>query len=97
MHTGTMTLDEATQFFITEGHQTLAVSEREAKRGTSDPTYLVYTLGKLEILKLRADYKKKMGDKFILEQFHNEFLQQGDPPIKIIREKMLGQNSGPVL
>jgi len=95
-HTGKMTLDEATEFFIKEGHQTPAVSEREAKRGTSDPTYLVYTLGKLEILKLRADYKTKMGDKFSLEQFHNEFLQQGYPPIKIIREKMLG-NDSPVL
>jgi len=96
MHTGKMTLDEATQFFIKEGHQTPAVSEREAKRGTSDPTYLVYTLGKLEIMKLRSDYRQMMGDKFSLEQFHNEFMQQGYPPIKIIREKMLG-NDSPVL
>ncbi|HZP25178.1 MAG TPA: DUF885 domain-containing protein [Terriglobales bacterium] len=96
MHTGKMTLEEATQFFVKEGYQTQAVAEREAKRGTSDPTYLVYTLGKLEILKLRTDYKQKMGDKFGLEQFHNEFLQQGYPPIKIIREKMLG-NDSPVL
>ena len=96
MHTGKMTLDEATQFFVKEGYQTQTVAEREAKRGTSDPTYLVYTLGKLEILKLRADYKQKMGDKFSLEQFHNEFLQQGFPPVKIIREKMLG-NESPVL
>jgi uncharacterized protein (DUF885 family) len=96
MHTGSMTLAEATQFFIKEGYQTAAVAEREAKRGTADPTYLVYTLGKLEILKLRADYKDKMGDKFNLEQFHNEFMQQGNPPIKIIRQKMLG-NDSPVL
>jgi uncharacterized protein (DUF885 family) len=96
MHTGNMTLEQGTDFFIKEAHQTPAVAEREAKRGTSDPTYLVYTLGKLEILKLRADYKQKMGDKFSLEQFHNEFMQQGYPPIKIIREKMLG-NDSPVL
>ncbi len=96
MHTGKMTLPEATEFFIKEGHQTPAVAEREAKRGTSDPTYLVYTLGKLEIMKLRADYKQKMGDKFNLEQFHDEFMKQGYPPVKIIREKMLG-NSSPVL
>jgi len=96
MHTGTMTLEQATEFFIKEGHQTPAVAEREAKRGTSDPTYLVYTLGKLEIMKLRADYKQKMGDKFNLEQFHDEFMKQGTPPIKIIREKMLG-NDSPVL
>jgi len=96
LHTGKMTLDEATEFFVKEGHQTPAVAEREAKRGTSDPTYLVYTLGKLEILKLRADYKEKMGENFNLEQFHDEFIKQGYPPIKIIREKMLGNNS-PVL
>jgi uncharacterized protein (DUF885 family) len=96
MHTGEMTLPQATDFFIKEGHQTPAVSEREAKRGTSDPTYLVYTLGKLEIMKLRADYKQKMGDKFNLEQFHDEFMKQGYPPVKIIREKMLG-NDSPVL
>ena len=96
MHTGKMTLEEATEVFVKEGHQTPAVAEREAKRGTSDPTYLVYTLGKLEILKLRADYKQKMGEKFSLEQFHDEFIKQGYPPIKIIREKMLGNNS-PVL
>jgi uncharacterized protein (DUF885 family) len=96
MHTGKMTLEQGTDFFVKEGHQTPAIAEREAKRGTSDPTYLVYTLGKLEILKLRADYKQKMGDKFNLEQFHTEFLQQGHPPIKIIREKMLG-NESPVL
>jgi uncharacterized protein (DUF885 family) len=69
MHTGTMTLEQATEFFIKEGHQTPAVSEREAKRGTSDPTYLVYTLGKLEIMKLRADYKEKMGRKSTSSSF----------------------------
>ena len=61
MHTGKMTLDEATEFFVKEWHQTPAVAEREAKRGTSDPTYLVDTLGKMEIMKLRADYKQKMA------------------------------------
>ena len=96
MHTGKMTLAQATDFFVKEGYQTAAVAEREAKRGTSDPTYLVYTLGKLEIMKLRADYKAKMGDKFSLEQFHDEFLKQGFPPIKVIRKTMLG-NDSPVL
>jgi uncharacterized protein (DUF885 family) len=76
--------------------QTQAVAERETKRGTSDPTYLVYTLGKLEIMQLRDDYKKKMGDRFNLEQFHNDFLKQGFPPIAIIRRAMLG-NDSPVL
>ena len=96
MHTGKMTVQQATDMFVKEGYQTQAVAEREALRGTSDPTYLVYTLGKLEILKLRADYKQKMGDKFSLEQFHDDFLKQGFPPVKIIRQLMLGNNS-PVL
>jgi uncharacterized protein (DUF885 family) len=93
MHTGKMTFDQAIDFFQKEGYQTKAVAEVETKRGTSDPTYLVYTLGKLEIMKLREDYKKKMGAQFTLQQFHDTFLQQGFPPIKIVRQTMLGDDS----
>lgn len=93
MHTGKMSFDEAEEFFQKEGFQPKSVAEVETKRGTSDPTYLVYTLGKLEIMKLREDYKEKMGDKFSLEQFHNTFLRQGFPPIKVVRETMLGDES----
>ena len=96
MHTGKMTVEEATEFFVKEGHQVRPVAEKEAKRGTSDPTYLVYTLGKLEILKLREDYQKAKGGKVNLEAFHNAFLQQGFPPIKIVRRALLG-NDSPVL
>jgi uncharacterized protein (DUF885 family) len=96
MHTGNMTMDQAVDFFVKEGYQSRTVGETETKRGTADPTYLVYTLGKLEILKLRADYKKKMGDKFNLQQFHDDFLKQGFPPVKVIRKAMLGDDS-PVL
>ena len=93
MHTGKMTLAQATQFFVKEGHQTSTVAEREALRGTSDPTYLVYTLGKLEIMKLRADYKQKVGASFTLQQFHDEFIKQGMPPIPIVRRIMLGNDT----
>jgi uncharacterized protein (DUF885 family) len=65
----------------------------ETKRGTSDPTYLVYTLGKLEILKLREDYRKKQGADFSLLEFHNRLMQQGGVPLKIIRKAMLGDDS----
>jgi uncharacterized protein (DUF885 family) len=58
-----------------------------------DPTYLVYTLGKLQILKLRDDYRKKTGDAFRLQDFHDAFLRQGFPPVKIIRRAMLGDGS----
>ena len=96
MHTGKMTVEEATEFFVKEGYQVRPVAEKEAKRGTSDPTYLVYTLGKLEILKLRDDYKKMKGGKYTLQGFHDAFLQQGFPPIKIVRKALLG-NDSPVL
>src|SRR5436305_14687394 len=96
MHTGKMTFDEAKDFFVKEGYQVRSVAEKEAKRGTSDPTYLVYTLGKLEILKLREDYKKMKGGKYSLQGFHDAFLQQGFPPIKIVRRTLLG-NDSPVL
>ena len=96
MHTGKMTVEEATEFFVKEGYQVRPVAEKEAKRGTSDPTYLVYTLGKLEILKLREDYKKMKGGKYTLQGFHDAFLQQGFPPIKIVRKALLG-NDSPVL
>jgi uncharacterized protein (DUF885 family) len=96
MHTGKMTFDQGVEFFEKEGYQSHMNGLRETKRGTSDATYLYYTLGKLEILKLRDDYKKKMGNKYSLEQFHNDFLKQGFPPIKLIRDLMIGDGS-PVL
>jgi len=93
MHTGHMTFDQAVDFFQKEGYQSRESAIVEAKRGTSDPTYLYYTLGKLEIMKLRADLEKKEGASFSLEKFHDDFLRQGFPPIKIVREALLGDNS----
>ena len=96
MHTGKMTMEQATEFFVKEGFQVRPVAEKEAKRGTSDPTYLVYTLGKLQIVKLREDYRKMKGNSFTLQGFHDAFMQQGFPPIKIVRRTLLG-NESPVL
>ncbi len=96
MHTGKMTFEQGVEFFVKEGYQTHAIAEVETKRGTSDPTYLVYTLGKLEILKLREDYRKLRGANFSLLEFHDKFLAQGFPPIKMIRRALLG-NDSPVL
>ena len=93
MHSGKMSFEEAVAFFQKEGYQSREAAMVETKRGTSDPTYLYYTLGKLEIMKLREDMKKKQGAAFSLEEFHNNFLKQGFPPIKIVREAMLGDNS----
>ncbi len=96
MHTGKRSYEQGIEFFMKEGYMSRDYSTRETKRGTSDPTYLVYTLGKLEIMKLRQDYRAKMGDRFSLEQFHNTFMQQGGVPIRLIRHAMLG-NDSPVL
>lgn len=93
MHTGKMSIDDAIAFFQKEGYQSKETATVETKRGTGDPTYLYYTLGKLEIMKLREDLKKKEGAAFSLEKFHDDFLKQGFPPIKIVREAMLGDQS----
>jgi uncharacterized protein (DUF885 family) len=90
------TINQAVDFFVTEGYQSRAVGLVETKRGTGDPTYLYYTLGKLEIMKLREDYKKKMGAAYSLQDFHNSFMKQGFAPIKVVRKAMLHDDS-PVL
>jgi uncharacterized protein (DUF885 family) len=99
MHTGVggaMSTDDAVNFFVTEGYQSHAIGQMETKRGTSDALYLYYTLGKLEILKLREDVKKKQGAAFSLQQFHDDLMRQGFAPIKVVRKTMLHDDS-PVL
>jgi len=96
MHTGKMSYEQGIDFFVKEGYQTHAIGEVETKRATSNPTYLYYTLGKLEILKLREDYKKMRGSAFTLQEFHDRFMREGWPPIKIVRKALLGDDS-PVL
>lgn len=93
MHTGKRTFDQGVEFFEKEGFQPHEGAIKETKRGTSDPTYLYYTLGKLQILKLREDYKKLKGAQFSLQEFHDNFLKQGFPPIRIVRHAMLGNDS----
>jgi uncharacterized protein (DUF885 family) len=92
MHTGKMTLEQGQEFFVKEGFQVRPVAEVEARRGTSDPTYLYYNLGKLQILKLREDYRKQQGSEFTLQEFHDRFMRQGSVPMKIIRKSMLGSD-----
>jgi uncharacterized protein (DUF885 family) len=93
MHRGHMTFDQGVEFFEKEGYQTHQIGLIETKRGTSNPTYLYYTLGKLEIQKLRADVQKKEGAAFSLQQFHDDFIRQGFPPIRIVRKALLGDDS----
>ena len=93
MHRGKMSFEEGVKFFVKEGYQSHENGLIETKRGTSDATYLYYTLGKLEILKLREDLKKREGALFSLEKFHDDFLKQGFPPIKIVRKALLKDDS----
>jgi uncharacterized protein (DUF885 family) len=89
MHTQNMSLDEATKFFQDNCYYEEKPARQEAMRGAFDPGYLNYTLGKLQILKLRDDYKAQEGDTFSLQKFHNELLNHGMPPIRLLREIML--------
>jgi uncharacterized protein (DUF885 family) len=93
---GKWTLEQAEDFFVNQGYQTREIAEVETKRGTEDATYLYYTLGKLEIMKLREDYRKKVGAAYTIGDFHDKFMKQGFAPIKVIRKAMLG-NDSPVL
>jgi len=94
MHTGGMSYEQGVEFFMREGYQERVNAEREARRGTMDPTYLVYTLGKIEILKLREEWKTRLGASFSLGEFHDRLLSFGMPPVKVIRLAMLGETSG---
>ena len=89
MHTQKMSVDQATKFFQENCYYEEKPARQEAMRGTFDPGYLNYTLGKLQILKLRDDYKAQQGDDFSLQKFHNELLNHGMPPIRLLREIML--------
>lgn len=93
MHTQNMTVDEATKFFMDNCYYEEKPARAEAMRGTFDYGYLNYTLGKLQILKLRDDYKVQQAGDFSLEKFHNQLLDHGMPPIRLLREELLKDKS----
>jgi len=93
VHTQNMSIDEATKFFQDNCYYEPKPARQEAMRATFDPGYLNYTLGKLQILKLRDDYKAQQGNDFSLQKFHNELLSHGMPPIRLLREIMLKDQS----
>jgi uncharacterized protein (DUF885 family) len=88
-HCQGISLDEGTKFFMDNWYQGDKPSRLEALRGTFDPGYLFYTIGKLEILKLRADYRAQEGANFSLQNFHDKVLDNGMPPIRLLRELLL--------
>jgi uncharacterized protein (DUF885 family) len=90
LHSAGMTVDEAQQLFEREAHQPPPVAQAEARRGTADPTYGYYTLGKLMILKLRDDYRASRGPAYSIKAFHDAFLRLGPLPLPLVRRAMLG-------
>jgi hypothetical protein len=90
LHTAGWSLARSEQFFQDACFQSSAVATEESLRGTQDPMYGYYTLGKLMILKLRSDYKRKMGTAYTLQSFHDALLAHGDPPVPLIRPLLLG-------
>ena len=96
MHTKGMSLEEAKDFFMREAFLTEPMAEMEAKRGAAEPMYLSYTLGKLQILSLREDLRRRQGSTFSLKAFHDRFLGCGVVPIRLVRAELLGEQ-GPDL
>jgi uncharacterized protein (DUF885 family) len=96
VHTRGMTMDEAAQFFVDHAHMERANAEREAYRAAFDPLYVVYTIGAMQIRKLRDDVRAKEGDKFDLAHFHERILSQGSLPVALLRRILLN-DEGPTL
>jgi len=88
-HCQGISIDEGTKFFMDNWYQGDKPSRQEALRGTFDPGYCFYTLGKLQILKLRSDYQKQEGAGFSLQKFHDLMLDNGMPQIRLLRELLL--------
>ena len=94
LHTRGMTVAESERMFLDKGFQDAGNARQQAARGTFDPAYLNYTLGKLMIRKLRDDWTATHGGKSAWKQFHDAFLSFGGPPIPLVRKAMLGTSSG---
>ncbi|MBL4688910.1 MAG: DUF885 domain-containing protein [Nannocystaceae bacterium] len=97
LHARGMTVSESETIFREEAHQDAGNARQQAARGTYDPAYLNYTLGKLMILKLRGDWTAHRGGRQAYKAFHDEFLSYGGPPIPLVRRGMLGADAGPSL
>lgn len=96
-HTRSMTVDQATRFFIDNAYMGETPSRIEAERGTFDPTYLVYTVGKLAIMKLRDDYKRDRNEEFSLQEFHDRLLSNGNAPLWVHRQMLLPGDKGKLI
>ena len=96
-HTLGMTVDQGTHFFMENAYMGETPARIEAERGTFDPTYLVYSVGKLAILKLREDYRREQKQEFSLEDFHNRLLSDGNAPLWVHRQMLLPGDKGKLI
>jgi uncharacterized protein (DUF885 family) len=97
LHAEDMSVEQGVRFFREEAYLEESSARREAERGTFDPMYLVYTVGKLMLLKLRQDVKQQQGKAFSLRTFHDDLLAQGTAPFWLHRQLMLGGEPGDLL
>lgn len=91
LHAEGMTLAQAEERFAKDCHQDKVTAREQAVRGTFDPGYFAYTLGKIQILALRDEAKKKLGAKFSLQRFHDALLSHGAPPVPLIKDRVLAE------
>ena len=89
IHTRGMTVEQAEKRFVDDCHQARSEAHEQAVRGTFDPGYFAYTLGKLEILALREEARKALGPRFSLQRFHDALLSHGAPPVALIHDRVL--------
>lgn len=85
------TVEQATKFIMDNCYYERKPAYEEARRGTFDPGYLSYSLGKLQLLALRDEMRRKQGSSFKLKTFHDQLLDHGMPPINLLRELLLRQ------
>ena len=97
LHCEDMSVEQGVRFFRDEAFMEEASARREAERGTFDPSYVLYSAGKLMILKLRDDYKAHAGARYSLRGFHDALLANGTVPLWLHRALMLGQPNGEML
>jgi uncharacterized protein (DUF885 family) len=90
MHTGRMTQEQSRQMFREQCYQDEGNARQQAARGTYDPAYLNYTMGKLMIRRLREDWTRSRGGRRAWKAFHDQFLSYGGPPIPLVRAQMMG-------
>jgi uncharacterized protein (DUF885 family) len=95
IHVLGMSVDEAKRRFVQDCKQDEASARQQAIRGTFDPGYFAYTLGKLQILQLREEAKQRLGERFELQRFHDTLLAHGAPPLALIRERVLAELAAP--